>query len=214
VAVPPGGPRTASTPGWTTRAPRRAHPGSGVYPEPDGLTASLQAGGSSGTSRGVSHRARPCGRGHASSRLSPWGAGRGGQITPPTDSEPHRAHGSCHRLGRPRLGWWPAGGREEAAADEPPPTHGAACRMLRTMLAPSRLPVQHRGYFHRPLPHWRAAAGQRRPPGGGVEPVSTDHPGPRCRPAQEIAPNARGEGHGHETPSPAGDNPVAEGFVR
>jgi hypothetical protein len=175
VEVTPGGLLCASTPGWTTRAWSGARPAYGVYPESDSLTAALHAGRSSGTRRGY-----PIQRGRAGvtrvEPVAPLGSGQWRTQHAARRLGPHRVRGSCHRLCRPRFRWWPTGGRDQAAADELPTTQETPFRMLRAMLAPSRLPVRPRGCFHRLAPlargcrptppaWWGRRARKNEPPG-------------------------------------------------
>jgi hypothetical protein len=149
---PPSRPRSASTPGWTTRAPSHAHPGYGVYIGPGCLEPALTPGGATGTAHRMSHDGRMGGL-LRPSKLSPYRcAGTAGHTTPPTGSGARRPRGSCHALPKHRDGGGPTGAWNHTAADQATTTHRTPFGMVFPPLAASRLPIKHCCPHHRALP--------------------------------------------------------------
>ena len=139
--APRRGPRSASTTGWTTRAPRAHSDPYGMYMSPAALHDPLKGGRSTRPSGAVATRRRPPAlwpRLDAGTATIPV---RGGQTSPPADSGNRRASDACHHLPGPLCRWGTPGGQDDTAANEQTPTLRTAFGMRVTTRLACRLPV-------------------------------------------------------------------------
>ena len=195
---PPSGPRSASTPGWTARAPimgrlmffygawsaiptwNRA-----IVKAPIARPGGRSAPPSAGAGAGVEHAGArtdpaPCCRPHWSLTGSPP-VSHGRALPHATCSQPGSAGGgtpargtrAVHTSGCPQTGHHSAGASPQ--------------------VSPRCAALPWWGHLHRPLAHLLPALGQRRPLGVAIQPPTAHAHGPGWRHMEEPAPNELGE---------------------